>query len=89
MLTLRIVPEDSESPLNDRSSNMAFKSTYKTVRNFTWLYYCLAALFFVWAIQAFPTSRNVDGSMNLFIWWVCMSGGLVYSAGRAKRKAAK
>lgn len=67
---------------------MGFKSTYKTVRNLTWIYYCLAALFFFWAIQAFPTSRNVDGSMNLFIWWICMSGGLVYSAGRAKRKAA-
>lgn len=68
---------------------MAFKSTYKAVRNATWVYYCLAALFFVWAVQAFPGSHNPDGSMNLFIWWSCISGGLVYSAGRAKRKAAK
>lgn len=67
---------------------MAFKSTYKTVRNATWIYYLLAAVFFVWAVQAFPTSRNADGSMGLFMWWACMSGGLVYSAGRAKRKAA-
>lgn len=68
---------------------MAFKSTYKTVRNATWVYYLLAAVFFVWAVQAFPTSRNVDGSMGLFIWWACMCGGLVWSAGRAKRKATK
>lgn len=67
---------------------MAFKSTYKTVRNATWIYYCLAALFFVWAVQAFPTPSNVDGSMGLFIWHICMSTGLVYSAGRAKRKSA-
>lgn len=67
---------------------MAFKSTYKTVRNATWIYYLLAAVFFVWAVQAFPTSRNVEGSMGLFIWWTCMSGGLVWSAGRSKRKAS-
>lgn len=67
---------------------MSFKTRYSAVRNATWIYYLLAAVFFVCAVQAFPTSRNVDGSMGLFIWWACMSGGLVYSAGRAKRKAA-
>lgn len=67
---------------------MRFKTRYSAVRNATWIYYLLAAVFFVWAVQAFPTSRNVDGSMGLFIWHVCMAGGLVYSAGRAKRKAA-
>lgn len=66
---------------------MSWKLNYKSVRNATWIYYALAALFFVWAVQAFPTSRNPEGSMNLFIWWACMSGGLVWSAGRAKRKA--
>lgn len=67
---------------------MSFKNRYSAVRSATWIYYLLAAVFFVWAVQAFPTSRNVDGSIGLFIWWVCLSGGLVSSAGRAKRKAA-
>lgn len=67
---------------------MSFKTRYSAVRNATWIYYGLAALFFVWAVQAFPTSQNPGGSMNAFIWWTCLSGGLVYSAGRAKRKAA-
>ena len=67
---------------------MSFKTRYSAVRNATWIYYVLAALFFVWAVQAYPTPRNLDGSMNAFIWWSCLSGALVWSAGRAKRKAA-
>lgn len=67
---------------------MSFKTRYSAIRNATWIWYALAALFFVWAVQAFPTSRNPDGSMWLFIWHACMSAGLVYSAGRAKRKTA-
>lgn len=67
---------------------MTFKSRYSAIRNATWIWYALAAIFFFWAVQAYPTPRNPDGSMGLFIWHVCMAGGLVYSAGRAKRKAA-
>ena len=67
---------------------MSWKNNYTKVRNATWIYYLLAALFFVWAIQAFPTSRNPDGSMGLFIWWSFLSGGLILSSGRAKRNAA-
>ena len=67
---------------------MGIKQNYKTIRNFTWVYYVIAFVFFVLAIQAFPTSRNPDGSMMMFVFWVAIATGTAFGAGRNKRAAA-
>ena len=41
---------------------------------------------FVMAVKAYPVD---DGSMIGFVWWVSAATGLTFSAGRAKRKAAR
>lgn len=66
---------------------MGFKTRYSAVRNATWIWYLLALVCFVLACQSFPV-RGGEGSMFSFIWWISISGGLVFSAGRAKRNAA-
>ncbi|WP_312998030.1 hypothetical protein [Pseudomonas sp.] len=68
---------------------MSWKSNYKSVRNASWIWYLLAFVFFIFAVQAFPTPRNPNGSMNLFIFWIALTTGLMFSAGRTKRKAKR
>lgn len=41
---------------------------------------------FVMAVKAYPVD---GGSMFGFVWWVSAATGLTFSAGRAKRKAAR
>ena len=41
---------------------------------------------FVMAVKAYPVD---GGSMLGFVWWVSAAAGLTFSAGRAKRKAAR
>lgn len=67
---------------------MGIKQNYKTVRDWTWVYYVIALVFFVLACQAFPTSQNPDGSMMSFVWWVALATGTAFGAGRNKRAAA-
>ena len=38
------------------------------------------------AVKAYPVD---GGSMIGFVWWVSAATGLTFSAGRAKRKAAR
>lgn len=63
---------------------MAWKKNYSAARNATWVWYLFAVASFAMAIKAAP----IDGQSALpFVFWVAISSGLVFSAGRAKRKA--
>ena len=65
---------------------MAWKKNYSKVRNATWIWYLMAFACFVMAVKAYPVD---GGSMIGFVWWVSAATGLAFSAGRAKRKAAR
>ncbi len=65
---------------------MSWKTNYKTARNATWIYYLLAFVFFVFAVQAFPRD---GGSMIPFVLWCAMVTGTAFGAGRNKRNAPK
>lgn len=65
---------------------MAWKKNYSKVRNATWIWYLMAFACFVMAVKAYPVD---GGSMIGFVWWVSSAAGLAFSAGRAKRKAAR
>ena len=65
---------------------MSWKSNYKSVRNASWIWYLMAFACFVMAVKAYPVD---GGSMFGFVWWVSAATGLAFSAGRAKRKAAR
>jgi predicted anti-sigma-YlaC factor YlaD len=63
-----------------------WKQNYRKTRNMTWLYYALAFVFFIMAIKAYPVG---GGSMIGFMFWTAATTGLVFGAGRAKRKAKR
>lgn len=63
-----------------------FKSNYTKARNSTWVYYLLAFVFFVFAVQAFPVD---GGSMIPFVLWCAMATGTAFGAGRNKRNAKR
>lgn len=65
---------------------MAWKKNYSKVRNAAWIWYLMAFVSFVMAVKAYPVD---GGSMISFVWWVSAATGLTFSAGRAKRKAAR
>ena len=65
---------------------MAWKKNYSKVRNATWIWYLMAFVSFVMAVKAYPVD---GGSMIGFVWWVSAATGMTFSAGRAKRKAAR
>lgn len=65
---------------------MAWKKNYSKVRNATGIWYLLAFACFWMAVKAYPVD---GGSMISFVWWVSAAAGLTFSAGRAKRKAAR
>ena len=65
---------------------MAWNKNYSKVRNATWIWYLMAFACFVLAVKAYPVD---GGSMISFVWWVSAATGLTFSAGRAKRKAAR
>lgn len=64
---------------------MSWKKNYSAVRNATWIWYLLALACFAKAVG----SASGDGGQfgPAFIFWAAMASGLVFSAGRAKRKA--
>lgn len=65
---------------------MAWKKIYSAVRNSTWIWYLLAAFCFIEAVAGVHENGGSFGP--LFFFQVALSAGLVFSAGRAKRKAA-
>lgn len=65
---------------------MAWKKNYSAVRNASWIWYLMAFACFVMAVKAYPVD---GGSMVGFVIWVSAATGLTFSAGRAKRKAAR
>lgn len=66
---------------------MSWKTNYKTARNATWIYYLLAFVFFVFAVQAFPSKEGE--SMTPFVLWCAMATGTAFGAGRNKRNAKR
>ena len=64
---------------------MAWKKNYSTVRNASWIWYLMAAFCF---FQAVTSVHENGGQFGFgFVLWVAAATGLVFSAGRGKRKA--